>query len=189
MQKNRLSIFFAMVLTLVITISVIQDGSLSISNAILAITALIILWYSYETAIMRKEMVKQNMMVMRPVINLKLNDNKVYFKNEGSGPALNIRVADFNQMILNKTAADNNSSCEIHPVSYIAQSDIEEMIIYRINLVTGEKSDVSQPDIFFGVGKQVQLTILYTDIEDTKYETKIKTSSGNIEHISFNRQS
>ncbi len=184
MQKNILSILFIFVLLLVIAVSVIQNDSLSVSDAIYALTALIILWYSYETAIMRNEMIKQNRMLMRPVLNIKLDNNNVFYNNDGSGPALNIKVTDFKPTI--KTSTDN-TYYEIQPVSYIPQGGSDKIIIHSGNSETGAKGTVPETDMFFGVGKQVQITIVYEDMEGTEYETKITTNSGNVNSVSFKR--
>ena len=186
MQKNILSFLFIIVLLLVIAVSVIQNKSLSISDAIYALTALIILWYSYETAIMRNEMIKQNRMLMRPVINLKLDDNNAFYNNDGSGPALNIRVTDFKPTILNKTSTDN-TYYEIQPVSYIPQGGNDKIIIHSGNSETRAKGTIPETNMFFGVGKQVQTTIVYEDMEGTEYKTKITTSSGNVSSVSIKR--
>ena len=103
MHKNNLSIVFILALLAVIALSWIQNRSLTISDAIYAITGLIILWYSYETAMMRIEMTKQTKLQMRPVITLRLDRHAVFYKNGGTGPALNIRVTQFEPMILTKS--------------------------------------------------------------------------------------
>lgn len=180
MHKTKLSIVFIFALLSVIALSVIENRSLKISDAIYAITGLIILWYSYETAIMRAEMTKQNKMQMRPVINLKLDENSVFFKNDGTGPALNIRVTRFKPTILNRPP-NNDVLYDIQPVSYIVQGSDSQMIIYTGDKKNGAKGTIPDTDMFFGAGKQVQLTILYQDIEGTEYASTITT---NIDHVS-----
>lgn len=180
MHKTKLSLVFIFALLSVIVLSVIWNRSLTISDAIYAITGLIVLWYSYETAMMRSEMTKQNKMQMRPVINLKLAENAVFFKNDGTGPALNIRVTRFKPTILNRPT-NNDVLYDIQPVSYIVQGGDAEMVIHTSDKKTEAKGTVPDTDMFFGVGKQIQLTILYQDIEGTEYASTITT---NIDHIS-----
>jgi hypothetical protein len=184
MHKAALSIVFIVALLLVIAFSLIGNLYLTISDAIYAITGLIILWYSYETALMRTEITKQNKMQLRPVINLRLANSAVSYKNDGSGPALNVRVAGFKPTILGKPSNDA-ILYEIQPVSYIVQGGDAEMIIHTGDKRTGAKGTIPDTDMFFGVGKQVQLTILYQDIEGTEYASMITTKTDRVSDISL----
>jgi hypothetical protein len=123
-------------------------------------------------------------MQMRPVINLKLAKPAVSYKNDGTGPALNVKVAGFKPTILSKPTSDD-ILFEIQPVSYIVQGGEEEMIIHTGDRKTGAKGTIPDTDMFFGVGKQVQLTILYQDIEGTEYVSIITTKTDHVDDISL----
>lgn len=184
MRKTTMSIVivFIVALLLVMAFSLIGNRSLTISDAIYAITGLIVLWYSSETAMMRAEITKQNKMQMRPVVNLKLTKPAVFYKNDGTGPALNIRVAGFKPRILNRPTNDD-IIYDIQPVSYIVQGGEAEMIIHTGDRKTGTKETIPDTDMFFGVGKQVQLTIMYEDIEGTEYSSMITTTTDHVTEI------
>lgn len=70
----------------------------SISDRILFITFLALLWYAWETGEMKKEMVKQTELEQKPIIDLfyrlKTNEHEEYLRlrNSGKGVAYNIQV-------------------------------------------------------------------------------------------------
>ena len=66
-----------------------------INNTILTVTALVLLWYTRETAAMKAEMVKQNRLLTRPILVLEFDEHKPFLNNEGNGPALNASVTEF----------------------------------------------------------------------------------------------
>ena len=167
------------------------DHISTISDAILAITAIIVLWYTLETSMMRKEMAKQNVILTRPIIVLELSDGKVFYRNNGKGPAINIHVLKFKVDSLNEAKKfegnANKSSYEMPIVSYIPQDAQEEMKIFKQNASKGTKGTISEPDIFFELAKITQTAIEYNDIEGTRYQTQIETQSGIVKEISFQR--
>jgi len=64
---------------------------------VLAVTAVAILWYSYETRKMRNEMVKQTELSIRPQIVARLDEKGEYFyvKNVGHDAAFNILTNEY----------------------------------------------------------------------------------------------
>ena len=184
MHKTILSVIFVLAFLSVVALSLILNGSLTISDGIYAITGLILLWYSYETARMRAEMTKQNKMQMRPAISLRLTENTVFYKNDGTGPALNVRVASFEPTLVDKPVS-SDTDYEIQPVPYLMQGGDAEMIIRKLHRQTGIRQDIPDTDMFFGVGKKVHLTILYQDIEGTEYVSTIATKIDHVSDISL----
>lgn len=72
------------------------------SDKILFVTFLALVWYAWETREMRKEMVAQNELEQKPIVDLffrpKTNNHEAYLRlrNSGKGVAYNISVEDIN---------------------------------------------------------------------------------------------
>ena len=178
------------VLTLFFIIFAIIGIGATISDGLLAITAIIIFWYTTETANMCTEITKQNVLFARPVVVVKFLDNKILLKNDGKGPALNIQITDILtkfKYFTNGTCQEktDNSSYNIPIISYIAQDLEKELIVFKDNKTNDLKGTVSEPDEFFQFGKISNFLIRYNDIEGAKYMTKIQIESGILEKISF----
>ena len=90
-------------------------------------------------------------------------------------------------MTYNVKTSTDNTYYEIQPVSYIPQGGNDKIIIHSGNSETRAKGTIPETNMFFGVGKQVQITIVYEDMEGTEYKTKITTSSGNVSSVSIKR--
>lgn len=189
MKKSSIIIIAILLfaLVLLVWISVVFDIKL-ISEAILSITAIIVLWYAHETSLMRKEIKKQNILSIRPIITLKLLKKKVYYHNKGAGPALNITLGALNNgSILDEDEKLKNVTAlfEVPPISVLFQKDKEEMKIFGKNISNGKKGTISEPDLFFERGKKLTAIVKYNDFEGTKYLSKIKIQSGRVIKISF----
>jgi hypothetical protein len=67
-----------------------------VQNLILLVTAGIIVWYTIETYRLRREMVRQNVMSLRPLVLpefVRAPNFGFFLKNCGAGCALNVRVS------------------------------------------------------------------------------------------------
>ena len=95
MKKIDWVIYFIFVLLVALSFFCGETKTHWVNNAILAFTAVIVLWYTRETSEMKQEVAKQNLLLTRPILILELNNPKVFLKNEGRGPALNGVVEKF----------------------------------------------------------------------------------------------
>jgi hypothetical protein len=188
MRKIDLTIYF--VLGLLVTAPVFCDDTRMqwVNNAILAITAAIVLWYTRETAEMKKEVAKQNLLQTRPILILKLNKPKVFLKNEGKGPALNGKVEKFKVRLLKKDRLEETKSdYEFNPVAFVPADKSMELIMTRNDIESGNKGTIPELEVFFQLGCTVYITLTYGDIEGTKYKTDLEVQSGSPQNISFQR--
>jgi hypothetical protein len=188
MRKSDLAIYF--VFGTLVTVSVFSGNTKMqwVNDAILAITAVIVLWYTRETAEMKKEVAKQNLLQTRPILILELNKPKLLLKNEGKGPALNCMVAKFKVRLLEKDRLkETKSDYEFNPFPFVPADKSVELLITRADIESGNKGTVPESDVFFQLGCTVYITMRYEDIEGTKYQTDMEVRSGFPQNISFHR--
>jgi|GEM_PF-6998010 len=146
------------------------------SDIIYAITAILIAWYSFETAHMKDEISKQNKLSIMPCLTIYECDRKFWLKNTG-GPALNIKTLDikldelaifsFNSIIfLNK-----DQEVEIIPICKAGNSDYlgKGLHVFWNGLHDFKK-------IFL-------VKIHYDDLVGRKYETVMRAGQGTHEII------
>ena len=160
-----------------------------LSDGVLAITAIILVWYSLETSLMRREVAKQNRLLTRPIVILEFSDRRIFFKNEGKGPALNLSVKDLKiSHILQherRPIRGDGVSYQIMPVAYLAQESRKEMTIFKEIVNKNLEGTVSEPDIFFELGSKIEIALTYKDMEGSKYKTYIRIQSGMQRYVSF----
>jgi hypothetical protein len=178
-----MTIIVACLLTIFFIILSIIGISTTISDGLLAITAIIIVWYTAETRKMRKEITKQNVLLARPAVIVELTDQKIFLKNDGKGPALNIQLSyKFTEFKYFKNKASDEKPDNIYHipiVSYLAPTLNKEVLFFK------EKGTLSEPGEFFEFGKIWSFLITYNDIEEIRYQTKIEIESGQLKTISF----
>ena len=189
MLKNSwLDFIIYLVLALFIMISVCYRESKTgwINDAILALTAGVVLRYTRETSMMKREVAKQNFLQTRPILILELRDHRPFLKNEGRGPALNASIEEF-------TVSDGselrNEAYEFNLPIFIPLDSPYELRMHRKNENSGTKGTVSEPEVFFAIGKTINMIIRYQDIEGTTYKTHMEIVSGMSKRISFERPS
>ena len=74
-------------------------NALWVQTGVLAITAVIIVWYTIETSRMRKEIARQTSVSLRPVVVFEFcqdaaYNRTLYAKNIGVGAAFNVTLLD-----------------------------------------------------------------------------------------------
>lgn len=159
----------------------------SINNAILALTAIVVLWYTHETKRMRIEIAKQNLLQTRPILTMELRNQKAFVRNQGRGPALNSYVKNFSARLdLRGGAESAEETYDFDLPIFLALDSEHELVMFRKN--ANSKGTVSEPDIFFEIGKTTHITIQYEDIEGTLYETSMEIRSGITQKISIVKQ-
>jgi hypothetical protein len=136
----------------------------NISDIILALTFIAIVWYAWETRGLKIQMIKQTELNLRPLVLIDwINPEKYVLRNIGNGPAINIQVEEI--MIV-----------EVPELKYLFR---------RIDVIeTREQRDL---EILFGgreadtfelgaitphsAVKSFTYSIKYTDLNGTKYES------------------
>jgi hypothetical protein len=188
MRKLDLLICSIFVLLVVASIFCGENKIYWINNAILALTAVIVLWYARETAEMKQAVAKQNLLQTRPILILELNEPKVFLKNEGRGPAVNGVVEKFKVRLLERDRLkETMSDYEFNSIDFVPVDKSHELIMKRKDIESGNKGTVPEPDVFFQLGCTVYITLTYEDIEGTKYKTHMEVRSGSSQKISFER--
>jgi len=182
---SKTVVFSSLLALLVLICLAVLDSRSSISDGILAITAIIILWYTLETSMMRQEVTKQNILLTRPIVVIELSDQKAFFRNDGKGPALNIHISEIKVESISKNKSATNY--EIPAISYMRQDSKEEMKLFKKNKFDGSHGTVSEPDDFFQIGNSIQAIIRYKDVEGTEYQTKVEIQSAIFKDISFQK--
>jgi hypothetical protein len=158
-----------------------------INNIILAFTAIVVLWYTFETAAMKAEVAKQNKLQTRPILAVELSEkSNPILINHGKGPALNSSVAEFTvQTSFQIDSLLEGDQYEIFLPAFIPQDSSCEIKLFRINKVSGNKGTIPEPDIFYQLGMAITLTIRYEDIEKTSYTSHIQIQAGRLVPVSF----
>ena len=146
-------------------------------NAILAITALIVLWYTTETALLRKEMAKQNKMLARPVVVLELSNPQAFLKNYGEGPAIDVRILKYVISVLDRPPANTDQmTFRISPIPFLPQADRRDLMVFKD--FPNRIATVSDLSDLFQLGGGVRVLIGYRDIEGRQYVTCMEIESG-----------
>jgi hypothetical protein len=57
-----------------------------------ALTGGVVIWYTIETQLLRKETQKQTEIQIRPLVIIEITDRTFFLKNLGFGPALNVQI-------------------------------------------------------------------------------------------------
>jgi hypothetical protein len=182
-----ISICLALAILVGLTVYYRQSETDWISNTILALTAIVLLWYTRETAAMKAELARQNRLQTRPILTLVLGNSLTpCLRNEGKGPALNSLVTALTvQSALGQVASDANETYEISIASYIPQDSTSELKMYRHHKQSGIKGTIPEPEVLYQNGTVVSMTIKYEDIEGGAYVSHLRIHSGRLEWISL----
>ncbi len=160
----------------------------------LFITLLAILWYSWETHKMRREMVDQKELLLLPIPNLEFKevdqDYKLFIKNIGNKPMLNIKVQPFPLEIFDhiegaeKLGEDfKKQKFHFEEISLLAPGQ-ESEIKYDISEAPPEFNDLfkDKGGLYKLLGPSLnsryaqrnwKTTISYENILNQKYETQV----------------
>ncbi|RJP79505.1 MAG: hypothetical protein C4522_10375 [Desulfobacteraceae bacterium] len=82
------AIYFAVILIFALFI---RDW-LAAQTIAVVLTGVVLIWYTIETQLLRKESQKQTEIQIRPFVIVELKNRKFYLKNLGHGPALNVKI-------------------------------------------------------------------------------------------------
>ena len=161
-----------------------------LTTLVLALTAVAVLWYGKETAMLRAEMARQNKLQTRPAIIPDLADKKIYLKNEGLGPGLNVKLKEYEPFSAVQNGAESVSKesgrCyRMTPMAFLPSGSKAELKIFCDDLKAGTKGTVPDCGACFQEEKLVRLTIGYEDIEGTVYQSRIMIKNGTCINIKF----
>lgn len=187
-KNHLLSIFVFLVLLVLVVLAIYYRTPETdwINNAILGLTAFVLLWYTLETAEMKAEVVKQNRLLTRPILVLEFDNRKPFLKNEGKGPALNASVTEFEvRSSLNAGSPLYKERFDFVLPVFISMGSRHELRMYKNNPGEGTKGTLSEPDILLELGKQIKMMIRYEDIEGGVYTSSMEIQSGMSKRVSF----
>jgi len=145
-----------------------MNKAIVFQTIILAVTALIVAWYTILTSKILRETTRQTGITLRPVVVLSFRQDAarnrcLSAKNIGQGAAFNVRIAPLN-------VVPGTSGWEIHfePVHWLASQE-EAEIRYKMPVVDSEKTDRGY--LFFPqiTSKSRGLRIEYEDVEGGRY--------------------
>jgi hypothetical protein len=175
-------IYLTLALLIVVEVYYHESKTDWINDAILALTACVVLWYARETSMMKREVAKQNFLQTRPILILELRDHRPFLNNEGRGPALNASIDEFSVSDGSKL---RNEIFEFNLPVFISPDSKHELGMYRKNKNSAIKGTVTEPDVLFQIGISINITLRYQDIEGAIYKTHMKIASGMAKGISF----
>lgn len=134
--------------------------------ASLAITAIAIFWYSYETRKMRKEMFNQNELLIMPKCTVYISGEQFVLLNVGFGPAMNIKVDDLE--LIPPESSDKYKFCfkEIHGIDRGIAIELAIDKEFK-NAEEVQKGTINCEYQEWTIGAY-KLNITYTDIKGSK---------------------
>jgi hypothetical protein len=170
----------------------------NVQTAIYLVTGLVVLYYTYETYRMRKELVRQNQLAVQPLIlatvkrvnvSHDMTDSRVVLRNIGRGPALFVRVDDFN---VHDEEGGGRFSLRIPPVDCI-EGGMETAL--DVELITRETSGRETPQTWHFAGvldpksanSTYIVTICYEDIDRGQHWAKTQMGKGGIRLLDHGR--
>ena len=147
------------------------------------LTFVVIVWYTKETYQLRKEMVRQNRLSLRPIVVpvfTSLGSLTINISNVGAGCALNVRVSAV------RIAEDVNfpeREIRFNRVSCLNAQTNEPLLhsIWESNKPATRGTGVS---VFTTISKK-QLTIEFEDVEGQKYITTAMLNHDGFGHYFF----
>ncbi|MFW9851817.1 MAG: hypothetical protein ACFFDS_02655 [Candidatus Thorarchaeota archaeon] len=136
-----------------------------ITAFILFLTFIAIVYYAWETQKLRKAIVKQTELSLRPLVTINFEKGEFCLHNIGNSPALNITI---------DTLKDSQSKLyEFSPVVLLDSKEFTSRILFqKINLEKNQKllkqglEQIDIPDEF-------SLTIHYENIENKCFYSKV----------------
>lgn len=161
-----------------------------VSEAIFAITAIIIFWYTFETSAMKKAIVEQNDILIQPILFLSIDftrfttfDRHFFLTNEGNGPAFNIKIEDFELKDVQNNVSEGLGTYRIHPIFYLPKSsnklyikvfNLDGQNRIKINRNLGAYFNIETSD---DVNFEILPKINYEDSQGNKYQSEMKIST------------
>lgn len=153
-----------------------ESGWVARQTWVILFTGLVVMWYTYETTLLRRTSVAQLELQLRPFVVLEPVDNGFHLRNLGPGVALNVEVLD---VLL--------SEQDRIGVRFPERVAIMECGPSRIIQANSYHGDVDAGDFFAAhldpqyAVDEFPIRIQFRDFEMKKYETKEKVKPGTLE--------
>ncbi len=151
-------------------LSIFVESTHLVSDGILAVTGVIVAWYTYVTNEMKKEMIKQTKLSSSPFALIEEKDRKFYLKNYGS-PAINIEISgidlgEYDTFIFPKILfLPPNNEIEIVGKTKSGSSFIDQNLFVYWQGRHGSKFEITA-------------SIKYDDLAGQRYETLMRVGRG-----------
>jgi len=161
-----------------------MESAVWFQTIVLLVTACFVCWYTIETARLRREMVRQNQITLRPVVVPLFEkpgaDHVFKLKNIGAAAAFNVRVEPLRMEGPDPISQTNISwETRFDPVSFLASGETALVPFQRWD--DGKQSGSTWlADIFRPAycQQEITLTILFEDVEEGGCEEKINIKPG-----------
>jgi len=164
---------------------------LNSSDLILSWTMLVIVWYSYETLLIKKVALKQNIIQMAPVLIIYYRESpsRITIRNIGKGPAFNVTFEKI-YVFLNdiKKKAEFSLRVDDPPVLVCEEERLVkgDMRIEGKSIFDTSTADHStvwiEPKY---TNWEVVFSINYSDMENNKYESKVEVRKDTLKLQSY----
>lgn len=161
--------------------------SITLTDIILFVTFVVVLWYALETHRLKNEMVRQNDLNLCPYILVDLDEGREGFiyENRGRGAALDIETEN---VTFKFADASKPLTVIFDRISHLL---VDGSTIVRGKVLDDQGNDVGGFNILFSqfdpvVAKQeIKIPIRYNDILGSSYETVLGCGKGGIRIIGF----
>ena len=138
-----------------------------INPLILFLTLLVIILYTWETRGMKKQMIKQKELSMRPLIVIDHDGSHYVLKNVGYGPAIETRMDDITIVKLNKTLT---FKIDFKKVGVLAREETAPLYTGNQDEATPYVFDEAAIDPRYAA-KPFDFLISYRDLGNNAYST------------------
>lgn len=164
------------------------------SDLILGWTILVIVWYSYETLMIKKIGLKQNIIQMSPILIIYYREkpSRITIRNIGKGPAFNVTFGKI-YVYLNdiKKKAEYSLKIDDPPVLVCE----EERLVKGDMKIDGksifETSTADHSTVWIEpkyTNWEVEFSINYSDMENNRYESKIEVKKDTLKLLSYKQK-
>jgi len=143
---------------------------------ILLLTLLAIIWYAWQTRGMKKQMIKQKELSMRPFIVLAHDGDRYILKNIGYGPAIDIKM---DNIAISKIDEKLTIIYSFKKVDIITVGETAALNICYENGNPATDSDQAAIMPQFAV-KSFNFRIIYHNLENKAYSTSGKLGKGGV---------
>jgi len=202
MKKIKQNLFYLVIVLLGITAFVdylnfglgLQGVVTNSSELILVWTMLAIIWYSFETLLIKKIGLKQNIIQMAPVLIIYYREkpSRITIRNIGKGPAFNVEIEKIN-VFLNDIKKNAEYQLRIDDPPVIIQD--EERLLKGDMRIDGKSIfDTSTADhstVWIEpeyTNWEVEFSVMYNDMENNIYESKIAVFKNTLKLISYRQK-
>jgi beta-lactamase superfamily II metal-dependent hydrolase len=136
-----------------------------VQTGVLAVTGVLVWWYTRETARLRKEMVRQNKLTIRPIVLAEVvqeQRRRLSLRNVGNGCALNVTLSPKTY----GSVRGNEVTGRFEPVEYLPAGD-QRQVEYFLDIDGTPATPQSQGDVWPASGGKFEIS--WEDVEGQGY--------------------